>query len=206
MSFVVHYNPPELQLIQKLCGDRLPNEAIAHQCNTTFHANRPVRTAGSVQFATQCKLKISKRKFSRTCEVCKNPFLTSWPQARYCGEECKKVVEREYAQNAYRLNPAANVQAQTIRVRIRMEERWEIILQYFGDKCKKCQHTFPRIVYDLHHPDGKDSRKDTPSRIIRFGTDEVFRKMLAETTLLCANCHRLTHHESGNWAPKRKDT
>lgn len=86
----------------------------------------------------------------------------------------------------------------------RSKERWDIILNRLGDKCSKCQLTYPKVVYDLHHPSGKSSRKDTPSRIIRFATDQKFLEHLETWQLLCANCHRLHHAEIGNWHPAVK--
>ena len=201
---MVKYTGEELQFIRKLCAECYPPRKLASAVNVKFHRGRPVRTERSAEFAV-AKLKITKRKFTRVCEVCGDPFETSWPQARYCKDECKAVTEREYAAKVYKRDPTANLQAQSLRVRERIEARWCIILEHFGDRCGRCKHQFQRVVYDLHHPAGKPSRKETPSKIIRAGTDEQFLKMLSETVLLCANCHRLTHAESGNWAPGRKD-
>jgi hypothetical protein len=59
-------------------------------------------------------------------------------------------------------------------------------------------------VYDLHHPNGKKSRKDSPSRIIRSGSERDFNNMLQEVEVWCPICHRLHHAEMGDWAPMRK--
>jgi hypothetical protein len=201
----VKYLPEELQFIRELFASQHRPRDVAHKVNARFHEGRSIRTNKSIDFAGS-KLGVTKRKFTRLCDVCHNPFETSWPQARYCGEDCKAVIAREYANGIYHRNPITNVQAQTERARKRIEERWVIILTHFGDKCGRCKETFPRIVYDLHHPNGKTSRKETPSKIIRVGTDEQFLKMLKETVLVCANCHRLIHAETGNWAPARKDS
>lgn len=66
-----------------------------------------------------------------------------------------------------------------------------------------CKQSYPIVVYDLHHPNGKRSRKETPSKIIRTGTDGAFQQMLNQVEILCANCHRLHHAKTGDWAPMR---
>lgn len=85
----------------------------------------------------------------------------------------------------------------------RRDERWKLILLTLGNECQRCHQSFPIVVYDLHHPKGKKSRKDTPARIVRFATDKVFREHLAQWELFCANCHRLHHAEINNWHPAR---
>jgi hypothetical protein len=205
MGFIVKYSEDELAFIRERCAERVAPRKIAHAANHKFHSGRPVRTECSIEFAVT-KLRIAKRKFTRTCDVCSHSFETSWPQARYCGNACRAVIDREYANSAYKRSPAVNIQVQTQRVRERIQKRWAQILAHFGNKCRCCTQSFPQIVYDLHHPNGKSDRKDTPSKIIRGGTDVQFLKMLHETVLLCANCHRLEHAKTGNWAPARKDS
>jgi hypothetical protein len=150
------------------------------------------------------KIKRSNDRFTIVCEVCKTPFKSGWSNARYCGDECRAVVAREYANEIYRQDPKKNVQQQTVRARERIGRRWKIILNIKGDRCTKCKNKYPPVVYDLHHPNGKSDRKHSPSQIIRTGTNEAFQKMMDETELLCANCHRLHHAKTGDWAPMRK--
>jgi hypothetical protein len=195
----------ELALAGEMSGVRKRAPEIAAACNAAFHGGRSIRTHRSVEFALLEKLQKGGRRFNKDCVVCGNSFPTSWPQARYCGSDCRAVIDREYAKTTYRADPATNVGNQQIRVRRNTAERWKVILAKFGDQCGRCGLTFPHVVYDLHHPSGKASRKDTPSRVIRLGSKSDFERLLIETVLLCANCHRLTHSETGNWAPGRKD-
>jgi hypothetical protein len=198
------YSKEELELINKLYDEKKNREEIAARCNNTFHSGRPIRTTKSIEFSLREKLKRSNDRFEIVCEVCKTPFRSGWPNARYCGEECRAVINREYATKVYRLDPRTNIQQQSIRARNRISSRWDIILKKFGNKCGKCKRKYPRIVYDLHHINGKRSRRETPARIIRGGTEEAFQILLSETELLCANCHRLHHAETGMWAPMRE--
>lgn len=200
----MNYGKQELDFIDGLYNEGLNREDIATKCNNTYYNGRPIRTARSIEFVLLEKLKRTNDRFNHICEVCKTPFKSGWPNARYCDDECRAVIDREYANKQYRLDPKQNVLQQTIRARNRMQKRWEIILSVKGDCCVKCKNKYPPVVYDLHHPNGKSDRRYTPSKIIRGGTDEAFQKMLNETELLCANCHRLHHAETGDWAPMRK--
>ena len=200
----MNYGKEELDLINKLYDDGLNRETIAASCNDRFYNKRPIRTARGIEFVLLEKLNRKNDRFQHVCEVCKKTFHSGWPNSRYCSDECMAVVKREYANRVYRQNPKENVLKQTIRARKRYEERWKIILTSKGDFCSKCKQKYPIVVYDLHHPNGKADRKSTPSKIIRTGTDEAFRTMLLETEILCANCHRLHHATTGDWAPMRK--
>lgn len=200
----VTWSDGELGLAGEMASVRKQCSEIARACNEAFHGGRAIRTYRSVEFALLEKLKLGGRRFTKICMVCESPFETSWPQARYCGPVCRGVIDWEYTNRNYRADPASNVKAQQLRVRARTTQRWGIILDTFGDKRGRCKETFPYVVYDLHHPKGKASRKDTPSRVIRLGSEEDFARLLRETVLLCANCHRLTHSESGDWAPARR--
>lgn len=199
----VKFGEPELFFIKELLSQKIPRKEVARRCNEKFYNSRMIRTFKSIDTAIP-KLGLSGRSFTRFCDVCSKTFETSWPQARYCSQECHSVVQREYGIKKYKQNPILNVSRQTVRVRKRIEMRRKIILDKFGDKCNKCGINFPQIVFDLHHPNGKKSRKDTPSKVVRGGTDAAFEKMLSEVEQICANCHRLHHAESGNWAPGRE--
>jgi hypothetical protein len=197
------YSDAELDFIVNLRQDGKTPRPIALLCNEQFHGGRAIRTSRSIEHALRLRPALVRRRVQKQCVVCKNFFRSSWVQARYCSEECRTVIDREYAAGIYRSDPQRNVLQQTIRVRARTERRWGIILANFGDRCGKCLLTFPREVYDLHHPKGKNSRDSTPSRMIRSATDDDFHKMLTETVLLCANCHRLEHISTKDWAPAR---
>ena len=69
-------------------------------------------------------------------------------------------------------------------------------IQYLGGRCSKCLQEFHPAVYEFHHLDPATKDRD-PSKMLSL----TWRKVAAELDkciLLCANCHRLTHHE-GNY-------
>ena len=196
----VEYTKLELDLINKLHDSSKNNRAIAKECNKEFHNNRSIRSARGIEFVIKYKLNRTNDKYRHLCDVCNQEFRSGWVNARYCSDECRSVADREYAN---KLPPKKNVLPRQLKIRERFEKRWERIFEVFGDRCSECKNTFPRVAYDLHHVNGKLHRKDTPSKVIRNGTDKAFEQMLKEVILLCAVCHRLLHSNSGNWAPKR---
>ena len=198
------YRDVELDLINRLYDSGCNREEIAVECNKNYYDGRPVRTAKGIEFVLLEKLKRKNDRFHHICEICNKPFRSGWSNARYCSEECHKVVEREYTNGVYKADLKKNIQQQTIRARARIARRWKIILDTKGDRCIKCKKTYPPVVYDLHHPNGKKSRKDSPSQIIRGGSEEHFNQMLQEVEIWCPICHRLHHAETGDWGPMRK--
>jgi hypothetical protein len=198
------YGKEELDWINQLYNEENNREEISESCNKKFHDGRPIRTARSIEFVLLDKLKKKNDRFLVICDVCGNEFRSGWPNARYCGNECRLVIEREYARNVYKKDPKKNIQEQTVRVRERIRRRWNIILESKGDKCIKCGKTYPIVVYDLHHPNGKRNRNETPSRMIRGASEKNFLKMIEEVEIWCPICHRLHHAETGDWAPIRK--
>lgn len=200
----MEYGKSEILLIESLYDKGLNREDIAKHCNDVYHTGRPIRTARGIEFALGNKLNRKNDRFTVVCEVCENPFKSGWSNAKYCSDECRAVIDREYARKSYRADPKKNVQRQTIRARERIRKRWKIILSVKGDGCIKCKKTYPPVVYDLHHPNGKHGRDENPSRIIRHGSEKQFNEMLQEVEVWCPICHRLHHAKTGDWAPMRK--
>lgn len=128
------------------------------------------------------------------CQRCQMPFMAKNSTARFCGDFCREAHHRDQSNARYHEDPAADVRRQLENRRVIADRRWEVILACFGDKCGDCGKTYRREAYDLHHKIGKkESVTNTPSRIIRMGNQREFEKLLLETELLCAVCHRLRH-------------
>lgn len=131
------------------------------------------------------------------CAGCQTPFLAKNNTARFCGEVCRENHHREQTKARYHEDPAADVRRQLESRRIIANRRWEVLFSHFGNKCADCGNSYPRDAYDLHHISGKkESVKHTPSRTIRMGNQQEFERLLMETILLCAVCHRLRHASS----------
>jgi predicted HNH restriction endonuclease len=76
----------------------------------------------------------------------------------------------------------------------RNRERKDWAIEYLGGACYKCGGKFPRSVYDFHHKDPSE-KEGKPSRILKWTDKEKVKQELDKCLLLCANCHRITHHE-----------
>lgn len=76
-------------------------------------------------------------------------------------------------------------------------ERWTKrklwAIEYKGGKCNKCNHKFHYSVYEFHHRD--PSLKEAVWTKIRLWSEKRMKEELDKCDLLCANCHRITHHE-----------
>ena len=66
------------------------------------------------------------------------------------------------------------------------------LVNLFGNKCLDCQATFPLCVYDFHHLDPTIKDREI-SYLIR--SPEKLMKEIDKCVMLCANCHRIRHHE-----------
>jgi hypothetical protein len=102
----------------------------------------------------------------------------------------------------YGADPASAVSKVLSVHAARFERRWAYILRTKGDRCRWCRHRFPVVVYDLHHPAGKASWRETPSIIIRNASEATFLAHVERWELGCSNCHRL-HHVATGWSPRR---
>jgi predicted HNH restriction endonuclease len=72
--------------------------------------------------------------------------------------------------------------------------RKNLAIAYLGGMCNKCKNTFHPAVYEFHHVDPATKDRD-PSKMLSLKWERVTTE-LDKCILLCANCHRLTHHES----------
>lgn len=144
--------------------------------------------------------------YQKTCETCHKEFVSSWPNGRYCSKACRISALRERARRLYAADTDASLSVQAIKKARRVAARWKIIFHVLGRCCTRCGEEYPVVVYDLHHPHGKSSPAETPSRIIAGASQEIFLQHLSTWELLCANCHRLHHAEHRSWAPRRKST
>lgn len=66
-------------------------------------------------------------------------------------------------------------------------------IEYLGGKCKRCEGLFHPAVYELHHRNPNEKDRD-PSKMLMLSWSRI-KEELDKCDLLCANCHRLTHHE-----------
>lgn len=140
------------------------------------------------------------------CKICREPFEHQVPHAVTCSDKCRLKNAAALALARYHKDLARARKMQVQQKRLRFAARWELILATHGDKCSRCGNKYPPVVYDLHHPNGKSGRHETPAMIVGNGSEKAFLAMLKVVVIMCANCHRLHHSETGNWAPARNNS
>ena len=131
----------------------------------------------------------------RLCRGCNQDISTKPHQAKYCARSCYNKAQWMRTK-ADPLARARALRSGKVASKQRKQRRWDTILSLHGNRCCRCQQTFPRCVYDLHHTEVgiKKSRRDNSAVIIHSGTDAEFVALLKITCLICANCHRLEHN------------
>ena len=66
------------------------------------------------------------------------------------------------------------------------------MVEKLGGKCKMCQGIFPPSVFDFHHTENK---VEDISTMFNNKSKQALLAELKKCILLCANCHRIHHHE-----------
>jgi hypothetical protein len=135
------------------------------------------------------------------CQVCGKDFESRHKAAKSCSKECRRIIINKNYRERYAQWPQRSMSKTMLARRERAERRWKLLFSKLGNRCAKCGNTYPKVVYDLHHPNGKNGRKDSPALILAQGSEETFLQHMQDWQILCANCHRLHHHET-DWAPK----
>lgn len=113
-------------------------------------------------------------------------------------------VSRESAKKYYHANKEkAATQAKAwrlankeyIKTKQREDKRLRKIkaVEYLGGRCNRCGKDWHPSIYEFHHRDPTTKDRD-PSKMLSLSWGRLAAE-LDKCDLLCANCHRLTHHE-----------
>ena len=108
----------------------------------------------------------------------------------YKDKEVKKAKHKEYSRKHYLANYAERREKINARRR-ELKKEWDTFKCTL--KCTKCGFNHPAAL-DFHHED--PSQKT--GNIHRFAASGQYKKAYEETKkciVLCANCHRIHHHE-----------
>jgi predicted HNH restriction endonuclease len=74
----------------------------------------------------------------------------------------------------------------------RVKKRLKAI-EYLGGCCWRCELTFHKDVYDIHHLNPNTKKYDWGE--LKRRKWSTIQEELDKCILLCANCHRLAHME-----------
>lgn len=76
----------------------------------------------------------------------------------------------------------------------RNRQRKRDAVEAFGNKCHDCGNSYPDCCFDFHHLDS-NSKDMNPSAVLRLSKERRDAE-LEKCVLLCANCHRIRHHDN----------
>jgi hypothetical protein len=116
----------------------------------------------------------------------------------------KKQKNREAARKYYSNNKEAqrashkkwvgdNKEYVLKKQRERKRDRKLVAIRLMGDCCSRCGGVFHPSVYEFHHISPELKSRD-PSKLFSLSWSRILDE-LEHCVMLCANCHRLTHHE-----------
>lgn len=149
----------------------------------------------------------------KICIECSAEYLATKRNQKFCSKQCcykvfnrkryKSKEHKEWYTEYYKKNKIKLLEKHTkwwkdnrdkerINQRERARKRKLKAIEYKGGVCIDCKQIFPPCVLDFHHLDMKE--KDKQIRIIA-GKWEKVKIELDKCILLCANCHRIRHHE-----------
>lgn len=118
--------------------------------------------------------------------------------------EEKKEILRQNSRNYYNKNKESRKVAhqewlqknkEYMRTKQREDKRLRKIraVEYLGGRCNKCGKDWHPAIFEFHHVDPTTKERD-PSKMLQLSWERLTAE-LDKCVLLCANCHRLTHHE-----------
>ena len=104
----------------------------------------------------------------------------------------KKASAKRSSARYYEDNRKKAIQANSL-VRKKKRELWQAFKQ--GLKCEQCGFNHPAAL-DFHHVDRTD--KKSVNKLAGNGMYKQAVRELKKCMVLCANCHRIHHHNEKN--------
>lgn len=141
------------------------------------------------------------------CVICNTQILVGRSSSKVCSDECRKVLRKQtsraYSSKYYEDNKQAeklrskkfrlsNLEYIKLKQRSDKRQRKLEAIEYKGGRCENCGGQFHPAVYDFHHIDTSTKDRD-PSKMLQLSWKRVTNE-LDKCKMLCANCHRLEHH------------
>ena len=91
-------------------------------------------------------------------------------------------------QKSYRRAKQTLISAKQKAVR---QQKLRTLVVYLGDCCMRCNGIFPDCVYDFHHNVPKE-KSFTIGTHMGYSIEKL-KQEADKCSLLCSNCHRITH-------------
>lgn len=144
----------------------------------------------------------------RQCLQCNSEFFSRFYYAKYCSTECKHkfwdknrpkrdtyTARKQYYKNYYEKNKRAILDKNEVYNKEARRIRYEITDRLKSVPCNHCGKTFPPCAMDFHHVGDKEQ---LISSMVRQNCKiDKLEKEIAKCVVLCANCHRIHHYNTG---------
>ena len=118
----------------------------------------------------------------------------------YKDKTVKQIKQKTYA-NTYYQNNKAKVLATTKASVKKYKEQWRSFKATLA--CVKCGQNHP-ATFDFHHVDS-NTKEASVNKLIKYRAFKRAMEEVKKCIVLCANCHRIHHHdERENKKAKKK--
>lgn len=101
------------------------------------------------------------------------------------------------------LSDAKKAQRNLDRTKRRQDKKSKYVKK-FGSICYDCKQSFIDCVFEFHHLDPETKIHTDPSKVFMF-SDKRIEEELSKCVMLCANCHRVRHHNDRYKAHEKRN-
>jgi hypothetical protein len=108
----------------------------------------------------------------------------------YKDPEVRKQKQKTYQNTYYEKNKATVIAATKESVK-KYKEQWREYKATLA--CVKCGQNHP-ATFDFHHIDSS-TKEDSVNRLVKYRAFKRAMEEVKKCIVLCANCHRIHHHE-----------
>jgi hypothetical protein len=114
--------------------------------------------------------------------------------------EKRRASQRIYAKKYYELNKT-KIKLDSAASKIRSRVKFQVFKSRLS--CEKCGQNHPATL-DFHHVVSDPSNKKINVLARNGAYDKAIQEIMDKCIVLCANCHRIHHHDERAEAKKKK--
>ncbi len=103
----------------------------------------------------------------------------------YLTKSTKKIISKRYYEK--------NKKEIYLRKKERRQKLKKEAVKLLGNKCRKCGYDKCIAALEFHHNIGE--KENVIAKLIKNPSKQKVLKEIKKCILLCANCHRETHHK-----------
>lgn len=116
----------------------------------------------------------------------------------YKDPEVRKAKHKEYSRKHYAAN-RKEIMAVVLEGKKKARAEWQSFKATLA--CQKCGQNHPATL-DFHHT-VRDKSNRKINQLTKVGAYAAARQELEKCMVLCANCHRIHHHDEAKRVAKR---